>query len=143
VCVRACGGADRGIAGAKLYELKPPGLEGRFFGGVTRGPDAELSPSSGTMSKRSGDHPGDADDDEQSVKSHKTNGSADTDDSELQTAVGEGMLFKEDNYLTSANLCRWVIDYKEIALGKQVRSISSFSHAVVTVRVVSCRVWSC
>ena len=73
------------------------------------------------MSKRSGDHPGDADDDEQSVKSHKTTGSADTDDNELQTAVGEGMLFKEDNYLTSANLCRWVIDYKEIALGKQVR----------------------
>jgi hypothetical protein len=30
------------------------------------------------------------------------------------------MAFKEDNFLTSANLCRWVIDYKEIQLGKQV-----------------------
>ncbi len=26
---------------------------------------------------------------------------------EIQVSVGEGMLFKEDNYLTSANLCRY------------------------------------
>jgi hypothetical protein len=38
----------------------------------------------------------------------------------LATAVGEGMMFKEDNFLTSANLCRWVIDFNEIALGQQV-----------------------
>jgi len=30
------------------------------------------------------------------------------------------MMFEEDKFLTSANLCRWVIDFNEIALGKQV-----------------------
>jgi hypothetical protein len=106
------------IVGAKLFEVKPMGLEGRFFGGITHGADA---PSSGTQSKGSG-HPAKGTDDEQSVKSHTTDGSTEEEHGygELQTAVGEGMLFKEDNYLTSANLCRWVIDYREIALGKQV-----------------------
>lgn len=51
-------------------------------------------------------------------------GSSSSGDSEPQEVVGEGMLFPEDNFLTSANLCRWVIDFKEIALGKQV----PFSH---------------
>ncbi len=39
---------------------------------------------------------------------------------ELQTAVGEGMMFKEDTFLTSANLCRWIIDFSEVQVGKQV-----------------------
>ncbi len=39
---------------------------------------------------------------------------------ELQTTVGEGMKFKEDTFLTSANLCRWIIDFGEIQLGEQV-----------------------
>ena len=43
-------------------------------------------------------------------------------DEEVQAVVGEGMMFQEDNFLTSANLCRWVIDFNEIALGKQVRN---------------------
>jgi serine/threonine protein kinase len=42
------------------------------------------------------------------------------DDGELQTAVGEGMMFKEDTFLTSANLCRWIIDFHEVQVGKQV-----------------------
>jgi hypothetical protein len=44
----------------------------------------------------------------------------------LETMVGEGMIFKEDNFLTSANLCRWVIDFSEIALGKQVMGMGSY-----------------
>jgi hypothetical protein len=36
--------------------------------------------------------------------------------------VGEGMTFKEDNFLMSANLCRWVIDYHDISIGKQARA---------------------
>jgi len=32
-----------------------------------------------------------------------------------------GMAFKEDTFLTSANLCRWVVDFNEISLGKQVQ----------------------
>jgi hypothetical protein len=43
----------------------------------------------------------------------------------MQAVVGEGMMFKEDNFLTSANLCRWVIDFNEIALGKQVPVITT------------------
>jgi serine/threonine protein kinase len=39
---------------------------------------------------------------------------------EMQTAVGEGMMFKEDTFLTSANLCRWIIDFGEIQVGKQI-----------------------
>jgi serine/threonine protein kinase len=35
-------------------------------------------------------------------------------------SVGEGILYKEDHFLTSANLCRWVIDYKEVQVGDQV-----------------------
>jgi hypothetical protein len=32
----------------------------------------------------------------------------------------DGMAFKEDNFLTSANLCRWILDFNEVLLGKQV-----------------------
>ncbi len=41
---------------------------------------------------------------------------------ELKRVVGEGMTFQEDNYLTSANMCRWVIDYNELTIGSQVCS---------------------
>jgi hypothetical protein len=50
--------------------------------------------------------------------------------------MGEGMAFKEDNFLTSANLCRWIIDFNEISMGKQV-------HACVVLCVVSCSVRVC
>lgn len=39
---------------------------------------------------------------------------------EVLGMLAEGTMFKEDNFLTSANLCRWVIDFKEIQLGKQL-----------------------
>jgi hypothetical protein len=39
---------------------------------------------------------------------------------EMQTEVGEGMMFKEDTFLTSANLCRWIIDFGEVQMGKQI-----------------------
>ncbi len=39
---------------------------------------------------------------------------------ELGTMVGEGLKYKEDNFLTSANLCRWIINYNEIQIGQQV-----------------------
>lgn len=35
-------------------------------------------------------------------------------------SVGEGMLFQEDHSLASADLCRWIIDFKEDQLGDQV-----------------------
>jgi serine/threonine protein kinase len=46
--------------------------------------------------------------------------SAERDALAMQEMVGEGMAFKEDTFLTSANLCRWIIDFNEVALGKQV-----------------------
>jgi class 3 adenylate cyclase len=78
------------LLGAKLYELKAEGLEGRFFGGVTKG-EGETEPSD----------PGEG-------------------GGEMQTTVGDGMAFKEDNFLTSANLCRWIIDYNEVQVGQQI-----------------------
>jgi hypothetical protein len=46
----------------------------------------------------------------------------------LLDAVGEGLMFKEDTFLTSANLCRWIIDYHEISIGQQVRSLHTHTH---------------
>jgi serine/threonine protein kinase len=57
--------------------------------------------------------------DSSSVEGHVSHAD-DNGEAGLQTMVGEGMQFKEDNFLTSANLCRWIINYDEIALGKQV-----------------------
>jgi hypothetical protein len=120
------------VAGAKLYELRPRGLEGRFFGGISHAAkDSDLSPTSGSgsdhhakgkkpKSKASldGGEPGEGG----SAAQHSI--SSASSDGETQAVVGEGMMFKEDNFLTSANLCRWIIDFNEIALGKQVRSHS-------------------
>ncbi len=98
------------------------GLEARFFGGVTFGEHLSHDSTSNTSrSKNSTAH-------DASHKSAKSNNgddelddkSASTRDPHLQTMVGEGMTFKEDHYLTSANLCRWIIDFSEIQLGKQV-----------------------
>ncbi len=95
------------------------GLEARFFGGVTFGEH----PSHGSSSNASKNSA------LQNDASHKSNTSnadeiddksASTREQRLQTMVGEGMAFKEDHYLTSANLCRWIIDFSEIQLGKQV-----------------------
>lgn len=108
--------------GAKLYELRAPSLEPRFFGGAAKKDKRQ---------RRSGDNPND---------------SAEEDLMEM----GEGRN-DEESFLTSANLCRyasllafrdvsfyqtdgelivlffffsharWIIDYKEIQMGKQVR----------------------
>ncbi|ELR11090.1 serine/threonine protein kinase [Acanthamoeba castellanii str. Neff] len=108
-------------AGAKLYELKVEGLEGRFFGGVTKDGDTTSS-----TPPHSGDGASD-DGKDKAVEPNEMSGmsTASSDGGrgrggELQTAVGEGMMFKEDTFLTSANLCRWIIDFHEIQVGKQV-----------------------
>jgi hypothetical protein len=89
-------------AGVTVYELKVRGLEARFFGGVAPA-------SEGTHSTKSGG------------KSHGSGSHSDSDgEQELGTMVGEGLKYKEDTFLTSANLCRWVIDFQEVQLGKQV-----------------------
>ncbi|KIC71150.1 hypothetical protein DB41_CF00010, partial [Neochlamydia sp. TUME1] len=91
-------GCFRHMAGARLYEIKVEGLEGRFFGGVSKA------------------HEGDS----ESNTSEEPRSGSSGEGSEVQTVVGDGMAFKEDNFLTSANLCRWIIDYNEIQVGKQI-----------------------
>ena len=76
-----------GPAGARLYELRAPGLEGRFFCGVARR-DRALDPD-------------DAEDDCEPLSS------ASSGEDELHAEVGEGMN-QEDSFLASANLCRYV-----------------------------------
>jgi serine/threonine protein kinase len=83
------------------------GLEGRFFGGVTGDEDSDPP---NNRDDNSGDGQPKA----------ATNGNAGGGGLELQTVVGEGMMFKEDTFLTSANLCRWIIDFHEIQVGRQV-----------------------
>jgi len=105
--------------GVRLFELKPRGLEGRFFGGITLYPNKDSdqsSSASGGINDGSAAH---SDEEEQQIQQGAISARA-TINEELQAVVGEGMMFKEDNFLTSANLCRWVIDFNEIALGKQV-----------------------
>lgn len=43
-----------------------------------------------------------------------------TSSAEVRSQIGDGLTFKEDTFLTSANLCRWVIDFNDISIGKQV-----------------------
>ncbi|AVK75014.1 serine-threonine kinase [Pandoravirus quercus] len=82
-----------------LYELTVPGLEGRFFGA---GMIAAESTASSTASDR--DH---------SSRS-RMDGDATDEDLGLM-AAGD-----EQRYLTSANMCRWVIDFADVQLGAQV-----------------------
>ena len=92
--------------------MKVPELEGRFFGGVTADDDKN-TPSSGSDDYREG-----------TTEDGASSSPSDEDDGRgtrvVQTMVGEGMMFKEDTFLTSANLCRWIIDFAEIQVGKQV-----------------------
>jgi hypothetical protein len=110
-------------SGSKLFELKPRGLEARFFGGVSSpaAADGQSSSSNTGSSGRADDGDGrDHISTEGSDEAAEDAGHRRKHGRELQTAVGEGMMFKEDNFLTSANLCRWVIDFGEVQLGRQI-----------------------
>jgi len=72
----------------------PKGLEGRFFGGAGRRLNEE----------------NDAKEDSESDDLH----------SEGELMGLEENQTREESFLASANLCRWIINYKEIQLGKQV-----------------------
>jgi serine/threonine protein kinase len=41
-------------------------------------------------------------------------------DTEWVGAAGDDMEFHEDRFLTSANMCRWIINFEDIHLGKQI-----------------------
>lgn len=91
--------------GARLYELTTRGIEGRSFVGISSAQSRSIETNKVGEDKR---------------PSASSSESEEEGEEELQAMVGEGIKFKEDAFLTSANLCRWVIDYNEIALGKQL-----------------------
>jgi class 3 adenylate cyclase len=79
----------------RLREVIVDGLGGRFFGGVSTDKDEdEEEEDDGTVTTRS--------------------------DSSIQERVGHGLEHDEDYFLMSANLCRWVIDRRDITIEEQV-----------------------
>jgi hypothetical protein len=116
--LRACRVVLCGRVGSQLFEVKVRGLEARFFGDA----DYYLNDADNATGDSAGS----------GSSSHGRDLSCGAPLASPRGDMGEGMAFKEDNFLTSANLCRWIIDFNEISMGKQV-------HACV----VSCRVESC
>jgi serine/threonine protein kinase len=90
-------------SGAKLYELRAKLLEARFFGGTTALMQGDSSsPDDGSSSDQ--------------VR-HTT----ELDEQETRSTFETAAMGDVDNaFLSSANLCRWVIDYDDIQLGRQV-----------------------
>jgi hypothetical protein len=106
------------FTGSTLFEVKTRGLESRYFA------DAPLVPEGQAGSE----------DEALSLQSHQSVHSG-------SHVVGEGMAFKEDNFLTSANLCRWVIDYNDISIGKQARADLGSDCSLVNGRYLTIYVW--
>jgi hypothetical protein len=116
-----------------LYEFKVEGLEARFFGGVASGLNNRRSePSEDGEEQEEGAEPNS--DSAGSGPLSQPQGDTIRRNETVQSVVGEGMMFKEDNFLTSANLCRWIIDFKEIQLGKQVRVAIQPTHSTYTTQ---------
>ncbi|WBR14733.1 Ser/thr kinase [Pandoravirus kuranda] len=123
-----------GASASALYELAVPRLEARFFGAGTA--CAGSSSSSASVSEQSGSHSfegthkrshGDGHNDASSLDSvgreegdydrhgrHHHHHQHKGDD--LARMAGAD----EERYLTSANMCRWVIDFADVQLGAQV-----------------------
>jgi len=74
----------------KLYELRVQGLESRFFGGG------------------------------KTQKEKEKEAGSDSDQEEEDEIIEAGEGEQENSFLNSANLCRWIINYKEIQMDKQV-----------------------
>ena len=79
------------------------GLEGRFFGGVAEVCDTDTTTGTGTD------------------RSTSTQGGGSVKESSPEwAAIGEDLAYQEDHFLTSANMCRWIINFEDIQLGRQV-----------------------
>jgi class 3 adenylate cyclase len=82
----------------RLNEIVVDGLQ-RFVGGVSGPRTADSTSDSG---------------------SDNTTRTTTRSDCSIRDRVGHGLEYSEDRFLTSANLCRWVIDPKDITIGDQV-----------------------
>jgi serine/threonine protein kinase len=79
-----------------LYELRVEDLEGRHFSGLVLDDAAGQSsaPDGRGRYRQCAGHDG--------------------------LGAGRSMMYKDDTFLASANLCRWIIDFSEVQIGKQV-----------------------
>ncbi len=91
--------------------MRAIGLEARFFCGVSRA--RELRGASLSRSSR-----GSAESYNSWASSSARNPSS---SSEVQSVVGDGLAVAS---LTSAHLCRWIIDYNEMQVGMQIGVVS-------------------
>ncbi|BCS82726.1 putative serine/threonine-protein kinase [Cotonvirus japonicus] len=94
-----------------LYEIKITGLEGRFYGGFAVSTSNDSDQMSGNLS---------------------TGKSLDRSSNKSINEYAKQDVQPEDNFLTSANMCRWIINYNEIQIGKQ---IGAGSYGVVSYGV--------
>ncbi|ALD61916.1 Ser/Thr kinase [Mollivirus sibericum] len=85
----------------RLYELKVRGLEARFFGGVSGDAQTDSNSNGETDSGSNYD-------------------SLDHRKPAALTVIGEGLAHKEDTFLASANLCRWILNYDDIKMGREL-----------------------
>jgi serine/threonine protein kinase/2',3'-cyclic-nucleotide 2'-phosphodiesterase (5'-nucleotidase family) len=91
---------------SKLFEVKVRGLESRFFASPDDEDDkGKQSDGSTSSSMALGSGTG-SDSFEMKSLSGKEEG-------------GDAMP-EEDSFLTSANLCRWIIDFKQLSIGKEI-----------------------
>lgn len=107
---------------ASLYELKVPGLESRFFGGVDYSESNSTDDNSSKTPRSKG-------------KCRISTSNLDDNEDEGRKQVGDGMMFKEDNYLASANLCRWIINFSGThGLTKILKSMNPLTSSLARQR---------
>lgn len=92
------GDSEGNDEGNLIFEFKPTSLKARFFGGISK-------PEKKEKTKKKGSDMSFTDSTEESV-----------------IELGDNPLHQEDSYLTSANLCRWVINYKQLQMEKKIGS---------------------
>nr|UDO47406.1 ser/thr kinase [Pandoravirus massiliensis] len=109
-----------GASASALYELAVPRLEARFFGAGTT--CAGSSSSSASFSDQGSHSYKTAGNDASS--SFDSAGHTDHHHHHHQHHRGDDLALMaggdEERYLTSANMCRWVIDFADVQLGRQV-----------------------
>jgi len=95
---------------AKLYELKIRGLEGRFFGGID---DLDVKKGKGKGKDKDGGDGG---------STHSVDSNADMIEMRSFNSSENAAepVMSEESFLTSANLCRWIIDFKQLQMGKEI-----------------------
>jgi len=112
------GGGGDDLARQLLYEFKPTSLQGRIFEGMMQLETIQKKHQKGKSKK--GSHSQSISASGKSGKGSQSVGTGTgtgTDSSSI--LIGDGHV-REDAFLTSANLARWIINFKQLELGKQI-----------------------